>query len=223
MNPPIGQILKRVGYSLKLHFFDLDRTLCVKNVSFAFCFYLIKQGIVPVSSLIKTVPLYFQRPPLEKIHRVVFRHVLEGLFFSDLRDLAETFLDKELEKLLCPKVFPLAEQAKKNGEKIFLLSSSPHYLVEKIARRFCFDLCAGTEYGVDKEGRICEIKSLITGLEKREIASRWAEIENATVKTAAYSDSQDDLPLLEWADTAILVRPSRSFRKIARSQNWTII
>ncbi len=170
--------------------------------------------------MLKTIPLFFKRPSLEQIHREVFTHVLKGLRLSELDSAATQFLKREIPNLLCPTIFSYVENAKKNREKIFLLSSSPLYLVEKIAREFSFDRCAGTEYGIDKEGRICEITSLITGIEKREIARRWAE-NGAT--SVAYSDSQDDLALLEWADKAILIRPSRSFRKIAQFRNWTLI
>jgi phosphoserine phosphatase len=169
----------------------------------------------------KIIPLYIQRPPLERMHRKVFHHVLKGLLFSDLDDSAAKFLSKAMHNLLCPRIFSHVESAKKKGEKVFLLSSSPLYLVEKIAREFSFDGWAGTEYGIDKEGRICEIASLITGFEKREIASRWKGVEGK-IETIAYSDSSQDLPLLEWADRVILIRPSRRLRKIARARNWTL-
>jgi phosphoserine phosphatase len=161
------------------------------------------------------------------MHREVFHSVLKGLLFSDLNNSAARFLQGAMSRLLCSRMFAQVEEAKKRGEKVFLLSSSPLYLVEKIAREFSFDGWAGTEYAVDKEGKICEIASLITGFEKREIASRWKEGEEklslVKIETAVYSDSSQDLPLLEWADHVILVRPSRTLRKIAQARNWRIV
>jgi phosphoserine phosphatase len=38
----------------------------------------------------------------------------------------------------------------------------------------------------------------------------------------AYADSESDIPLLEFADKAVVVNPSETMKKIAESKGWEI-
>jgi phosphoserine phosphatase len=61
---------------------------------------------------------------------------------------------------------------------------------------------------------------LITGPEKKEIANQWVEDASSAV---AYSDSFDDVSLLEWAGLPIAVRPDRKLKEHALRFKWGIL
>ena len=208
--------------------FDLDKTLLRKNSSFSFYVYLLKQRLVPVTSLYHALLLFlrFSRGELSlaNLHREVFQRILKGLYLRDLEEAAHRFLSLSLNRLLREDIFQLCQEAKQRGSVVCLLSSSPTFLVQKVAHLLSFDLAAGTQYAIDKEGRLCDIASLITGPEKREFAKQWVEARGAFAENAiAYADSCDDLPLLEWVGVAIAVSPDKALRQVAEFKNWKII
>ncbi len=54
--------------------------------------------------------------------------------------------------------------------------------------------------------------------------NKWLANKNTTYATTfAYSDSHNDLPLLEWADTAICVSPDDKLTQIAIEKNWQFV
>lgn len=209
---------------MRANLFDLDRTLIRKNLSFSFYFYLLKEGIVSKATLLRTIPLYFQHRfgflDLKGIHHRVFDSILKGQLLQTLEAAADRFVEPFVRQMLHPKLFSELLSAKERGEAVFLLSSSAEFLVGRVAKLFGFDRFVGTQYSVDKEGRLCDISTLITGSTKLAIAKLWTEEQCYTL---AYSDSSDDLPLLQWADQAIAVCPDRLLRSQALKQGWMIV
>ncbi|MES2273013.1 MAG: HAD-IB family phosphatase [Chlamydiota bacterium] len=202
--------------------FDLDRTLVKKNCSFSFYFFLLRRRLIPFKSLLKVVPIFFsylaERLSLTQLHHRVFAAVLRGKPRSLFIQSVKPFLDENLEKWLNPAVFSRFCEAKKRGDRTFLLSSSPDFIVGAIAERLGFDLWKGTEYAVDKEERLCQISTLVNGITKLMLAKTLGQ-----KKTIAYSDSEDDLPLLEWAEVAIVVQPGARLRRYANLRHWEIL
>jgi phosphoserine phosphatase len=58
------------------------------------------------------------------------------------------------------------------------------------------------------------------GQKKKELANQWIKEPSTAV---AYSDSFDDLCLLEWVGHPIAVRPDRKLKKHALRCQWDII
>jgi HAD superfamily hydrolase (TIGR01490 family) len=205
-----------------LSIFDLDRTLVSKNTSFSFYFFLIRKGLLPLSTLFRAIPLFFlfqkKKVSLRELHKNVFSAFLKGKKKALFTAAAPLFLKRFLARRLNRAVFDRFEQSKKRGERTCLLSSSPDFLVAPIAQQLGFDLWCGTEYAVDKEERLCEISSLIEGRSKLDYAMSFL-----SKRITAYSDSEDDLPLLEWADEAIVVNPNRFLRKWALKKKWEVL
>ena len=113
---------------------------------------------------------------------------------------------------------PFLDRAR--DSRIILLSNSPQFLVGRIAHRLRIEEWRGSEYLVDKEKNFCDISSLMDGPEKlRLIKALQVRPEEAS----AYSDSDDDLPLLEWVGNPFAVKPNRRLRKAATLRGWPII
>lgn len=202
--------------------FDLDRTLVRRNASFSFYFYLLRQKILPSATLLKIIPLYIQRCfntlSLRDLHIRVFQIILQGRSLSLFTEAVSPFLDKFLNSFINKIVFNRFLEAKEKGHHTLLLSSSPGFLVKPIAERLGFDRAQGTEYAIDKEGRLCEISFLIEGTAKLQFAKQFPQEQ-----TIAYTDSEDDLPLLEWANLSIVVNPNRRLKILAEKKKWEIL
>lgn len=206
----------------KLEIFDLDRTLVKKTTAFCFYFHLLKKRIMKRRTLLRAVLLYFRARfgnlSIKELHRKVFLHILQGHKLSLFVEEAKLFLDLFLPRNLNPLIHLRFLKAKEEGCMTYLLSSSPDFLVREIASRMGFDFWKGTEYAVDKDGHLCEISSLIEGHAKLQAAKKIPCGE-----ATAYSDSMDDLPLLEWAKHAVVVQASRNLKRLAREKKWEVL
>jgi len=110
-----------------------------------------------------------------------------------------------------------------NGDLIVILSGALQPFLEIFVQRL--DIRAdviGTSLFYDKKGTCTgKIGKLNRGIEKVNRLKLWISENNAEGKTVwAYADSESDIPLLEFADKAIVVRPSNALKKIAELRGW---
>jgi len=158
---------------------------------------------------------------LAELHHRVFDVFLKNRPQSLFIDAVDSFLDAHLSEMIDPG---LASLLRSLSSQVLLLSSSPDFLVGPIARRLSIENWRGTEYAVDKERLFCKISSLIEGREKLRLARDFAQYRVISPdKISAYSDSDDDLPLLEWVGFPFAVRPNKNLLRTALKRGWKVM
>ncbi|MBS3904099.1 MAG: HAD-IB family hydrolase [Simkania sp.] len=218
----------RSEYSKRVHFFDLDRTIIEQNTSVAFCRYLCDRGILPRVALIQSFLIGWRakvmRHTLDEMHAVLFKRVLKGVRLSDLENAVDDFLRCFLWASIYPPVFSILRRQQHLGAVVVIMSSSPTFLVQKIADQFGVDLWMGTEYEVDVHGRLIGIKQFLDGSKKAQgLQGLSKEYGWRLEETKAYSDSYHDLPFLLTAGNAAAVNPDHRLRLLARQRRWEIL
>ena len=125
-----------------------------------------------------------------------------------------------------PHVRPAAQdnirehQAK--GDRCLVISASTAFLVKPIANRLGIDDAIGVEIELDNgiitgrpDGVISYQEGKITRLQE------WLEREQeALADSWFYSDSRNDLPLLELVCNPVAVSADPHLRAVARERNW---
>ena len=114
--------------------------------------------------------------------------------------------------------------AKDRGDEIWILSSSPNFLVWRISQKLNAEKMLATSYTVNADGVFSGITQIVDG------TAKWHDLEQFINKNGlsldqvtAYSDSILDLPILEKVGVAIAVYPDKKLKKIARRNSWKII
>ncbi len=212
----------------KLTVFDLDRTIVADNCSMAFCRYLVAQKILPYSSLLYSFYFYikhvFLGMSLSDLHSQVFERCLRGKSLDHLNVHIDPFLKEYLFSKLYPPAIAKLRLAQHLGHYTLILSSSPSFLVGKIAQFLGVNEWRATEYAIDKERNLCHIASMMQGEEKascvKEIADQFAIARD---KITAFSDSFLDLPLLLSVGTPVAVNPDRKLRRFSELNQWAIL
>lgn len=211
-----------------IHVFDLDRTLIVSNCSVSFCKYLVSRKIV-ASSLLAHCAIYYFRHiflnmSLSDLHAHVFDCFLKGRSLASLEQEVDGFIRSHLERALYMPALCELKRAQHLGYYTLILSSSPNFLVKKIAQFLGVANCRGTEYGIDKDQKLCDIASIMQGEEKAHCVLKIAdELGVLPSEITAYSDSMWDLPLLLASGTPIAVHPDRKLRAYSLKAKWKII
>lgn len=107
---------------------------------------------------------------------------------------------------------------KANGFEPMILSNSPQFLVEPIAKLAGIEKVYASHYKCDSQGKLCGIGPMMDGAKKAAVIQSLPSSQ-----TVAFSDSHLDRQFLEAAHFAVAVNPKPTLKKIARQQGWEIL
>lgn len=212
----------------KLHVFDLDRTLLVNNCSFAFGAFLAQMGLFSfrqkISALMGKLRLKFFINTPKEIHERLFTKLFRGRVTSEITSLIPSFVEEFLKKGLRKSLLQELQSALERKETVLLLSNSPSFLVSAIAKHLGIIYWRATEYAEDCKKRFDQIIYMMDGEAKAAFLTVFAQEKGfAQREIIAYSDSIDDLPLLEKAGQKIAVAPDKQLRHLAENRGWSIL
>lgn len=223
----VATILKDSNVNLII--FDLDNTLIAGDSDHAWGEFLISKELVdPIEHAQKNDYFYLQyQQQTLNIHEYQ-SFVLAPLIKLDHQTkqaLHNEFMQTVIADLRLEKSDKLIKKHTDAGDKLIIITATNSFIAAPIGRWLGIDIVIATEPEIvdgqftgQLSGTPCFQEGKITRL------NQWlaTQEQNATEITF-YSDSINDLPLLEHADHPIAVDPDDSLRTHAISQNWPVI
>lgn len=204
---------------------DVDGTLTHSNVSFAFGRFLYRQGEISLLQALMPAVFYAAHAlgflSTERLHQMIFRRLFRGRQKAQIDRAVDVFFDRHGQQLLRDSIKEETALLQQRGVRCALLSSSPDFLVEKIARMVAIQEWTATTYTVDGRGGFSSVGRVVTGEVKAQIVEDIKRRDGLSI--LALTDSILDLPLLEAADQVVVVCPDRALQKIARQRGWRVI
>lgn len=208
--------------------FDLDRTLIRGSSLSLYGRELVRQGLVPRSTVARhaLLELAFQR---RGVGAARIDHLVSTLLDASTGRPAERLfaVARGMGAALAAEVHPTArfllQRHLDAGDFCIVLSASPHELVEAVTAALGAHRAVGTRIdSVDGvltgrlDGPFCYGRGKLEALER--------EIGRVDLTTAtAYADSGSDLPLLERCGTAVAVNPDAELRRWAARERWPVV
>ncbi len=167
-----------------------------------------------------------------RVNKVDYRVVLLKSFFYQMKgknmDEMHTFFESIANTGRQSINYDLVSRITKhleNGDRVIILSGALQPFLEEFIRQLDMRADAiGTSLLYDERG-ICtgEIGRINHGVDKVNRLKLWIKENDASGESIwAYADSESDIPLLEFADKAVVVQPSNAMKKIAESKGWEI-
>lgn len=212
-------------------FFDLDRTLIPGSSLFLLARGMYERDLFRVRDLVRFGwgQLMFRwRGEQAKGMDMSRESTLE--FVAGRRQEELVAWGREIaEERILPRVYPdivrVIEGHRESGDLTFLVTAAPVELAETIARALQMTNAIGTVSEVDEEGfytgRLAG--NVMHGTEKAKAVAEVAARHGIPLaECAAYSDSVNDLPLLESVGFPHAVNPEHELRRIALSLGWPI-
>ena len=214
---------------MALALFDLDNTLLDGDSDYLWGCFLVEQGKVDREYyetenqrfydqyLRGSLDIYeflrFQLKPLATHKR------------SQLERWREKFLTEKIDPILLAKARDLVEQHRTRGDDLLIITATNRFITEPIARRYGVSHLLATEPEiVDGEytGQITGTPCFQAG--KVERLQAWLEQHHQDLAGSwFYSDSHNDLPLLELVDHPVAVDPDATLKSHANRLGWPII
>lgn len=214
---------------MSLAIFDLDNTLLGGDSDHAWGDFLVRRGIVD-SELYRTSNDRFYRQYQDgtlDIHAYL-SFALEPLTRYNAAELAALhadFMQNTIAPLRLRKADALLAEHRARGDTLLIITATNAFITRPIGAWLGIDDLLATEpecmegrYTGGIVGTACFREGKVTRLHE------WlAEHPFALEEASFYSDSQNDLPLLELVGNPVAVDPDDTLRDVAAKRGWPII
>ena len=149
----------------------------------------------------------------------------KGLPADELTNLTEAVYEREIESRLWPETVELAREHLRKGHEVWLITAAPVDIAAVIARRLGLTGALGTMLRSEGGKLTGEFDGpVLHGARKAVAAKELAVSLGADLADCwAYSDSRNDIPLLELVGNRIVVNPDTALASHARRNDWPIM
>ncbi|ABK45420.1 HAD-superfamily subfamily IB hydrolase, TIGR01490 [Magnetococcus marinus MC-1] len=215
---------------MTLAIFDLDNTLLGGDSDHLWGTFLAEKGLVSQTEYDRKNDYFFEQykqGTLDMQAYLAFALQFLGRYPRVQLDawLAE-FIECKIAPIMQPKAQALVDKHRQQGHTLMIITATNRFLTTPIAARLGVAHLLATEVEEDAQGgftgRSFDIPCFQQGKVTR--LQRWLE-ENQADLTGSwfYSDSLNDIPLLEMVDNPVAVDPDASLLKVAQQRHWPVI
>lgn len=198
---------------------DVDGTLTTQNLSYQFGRFLYQNKLISLPEALLAGVIYglhtFGLCSVSWLHRSLFALLFKGKSGGVIEEAADRFLAASLPALFREAVVQEVKARQRHGAIVGLFSSSPDFLVRRVAQAVGAQEWFATQYQLDSKGQFSRIGRIVSGKEKADYVRQMG-----LQFLVAMSDSFLDVPLLLEADEAIVVCPDRRLARLARLKGW---
>lgn len=214
---------------MALAIFDLDNTLLGGDSDFLWGRYLCENGIVDEDAYRRANEHYYQQYLEGSLDIFEFlSFVFKPLASHDMATLEAwraAYLEQKIKPIMLPAAEALVEKHRAQGDTLLIITATNSFLTAPIAKMLGIDhLIATDPEMVDGRftGRVAGKPSFQHG--KVERLKKWLASRDEDLKDSVfYSDSHNDLPLLELVDTPVAVDPDPKLQTVAKQRGWKIL
>ena len=212
-------------------FFDLDKTLIPGSSLFLLARGLYKRDMFRVRDILRFGwgQMAFRLRGEAKRGMDMSRESTLDFVVGRKQEELLAWGDEIAKEQILPRVYEdivrVINQHRKKGDLTFLITEAPIELANTIAQALSMTGAVGTVSEVDEDGNYTGrlVGAVTHGPEKAKAAAEIAERHGVELaNAAAYSDSINDLPLLESVGHPHAVNPERELRRLALNRGWPI-
>ena len=218
---------------MNLCLFDLDDTLIPLDSDHAWGEFVIRLGWVEEATFRRRNDAFYAQYKAGRLDI----HAYVAFATEPLRERGPAaaaaahaqFMREVIEPALRPQALTLVREHQARGDRIALVTATNDFVTGPIARAFGIDALIAVRLeqgpGGTITGRIAGTPSYREGKVVRvsqwlaEGGLDWGDFERISV----YSDSPNDLPLLERATDPVATNPTPALETVARERGWRIL
>ncbi|NLQ18128.1 HAD family hydrolase [Marinomonas sp. M1K-6] len=211
---------------MTLAIFDLDGTLLNGDSDYTWGQFLVEKGLVD-TQVYKAANdkffLQYQSGTLDIYEYLAFSLApLSQFSNAELADLHHTFMQEKIQPMMQAKANALVKHHKDQGHFLLMITATNQFVTGPIADALGMDhIIAPVPEIIDQHytGKIVGIPSFQAGKVTR--LNEWlAETGHSMQDSYFYSDSRNDLPLLELVTHPIAVDADETLTRIAKDRGW---
>ena len=214
---------------MALALFDLDNTLLGGDSDYLWGRFLVEQGLVDGERYEQENARFYAQYHAGTLDiREFLRFALQPLASHDLATLhawRAQYLKDKIAPILLPAAQDLVEKHRAQGDTLLIITATNRFVTEPIAAMYGIEHLLATDpemvagrYTGEISGVPCYREGKVQRLEMW-LADQGMEMGESWF----YSDSHNDLPLLECVTHPVAVDPDETLRQEAESKGWPVI
>jgi HAD superfamily hydrolase (TIGR01490 family) len=218
---------------MKLALFDLDGTLIARDSDHAFGEFLVELGWADGEAFKRDNDFFYQQylaGTLDIDAYVDFAtRPWRDRNDAEQRSIVARFMREVMQQAIGEAARALVRAHLDAGDRVAIATSTNEFITRPIADAFGVSTLIATQLERDASGRINGrirgTPALREGKVRR--VEQWLQAEGLRIAdfdaSVFYSDSLNDLPLLERVSEPVATNPSAALEAIARARGWRIL
>lgn len=213
---------------MSLAIFDLDNTLLGGDSDYLWGRFLVEEGIVDSVIYERENERFYHEYEAGTLDIYEYqRFALAPLVGRDpdtLRSWHRRFMETKIRPIILPAGRELLREHRRRGDYLLIITATNRFVTGPIAEELEVDelLATEPEFRDGYTGEVVGIPTFREGKVRR--LEQWLEKTGFNLAGSTfYSDSHNDLPLLEMVERSVAVDPDETLDTHARAKGWDII
>lgn len=218
---------------MRLALFDLDGTLLPGDSDHAFGEYLVHLGWADAGEFARRNDVYYADYQAGRLDIHDYIDFITAPWrerpLPEAAAASRCFIDSIVRPMLRPAALELIERHRAAGDRLAIVTATNDFVTRPIADLLGVPDLIATELERDAQGRatgaIRGVPSFREGKVTR--VEQWLAVEGTTLggceRSVFYSDSTNDLPLLERVHDPVATNPGPALEKLARERGWPVL
>jgi HAD superfamily hydrolase (TIGR01490 family) len=218
---------------MNLCLFDLDHTLLPLDSDHEFGEFLIRQGLAdPVEYRRRNDVFYTQycEGTLVLGDYIQFTtSIWRQLDHVGQQGLQQAFMEEVIRPAMQPQALELVEKHRAQGDLLAIVTATNEFVTRPIADAFKVADLIAVKLVKDDQGRVTGDIDGVPSFREGKITrvEQWLADQGRQLsdfdRVSFYSDSPNDLPLLECANDPVATNPSSALEAVALARGWRIL
>ena len=148
---------------------------------------------------------------------------------ADIAAASQTFMGQWVQPLLTDVARALVAQHVQAGDHVVVVTATNEFVTRPIAQAFGVQELIATELARDASGRVTGAIRGVPSFREGKITRvhAWLQAQgvdwSSVTRSTFYSDSTNDLPLLEHVSHPVVTNPSPALERIALERGWPLL
>ena len=218
---------------MNLALFDLDHTLIPTDSDHEWGRFLIRRGVVDEAEYQRKNDQFYADYKAGTLDIHAFLRFALAPLAAHPRDTLAQWHAEFMHDVILPKITPqakaLVDQHLDAGDLCCVVTATNSFVTRPIAHALRIDELIATELERDNAGRVTGRIRGVPALREGKITrvQAWLNARGQRLEDFAeitfYSDSTNDLPLLELASRPVATNPGPALEAIARDRGWPVL
>lgn len=218
---------------MNLALFDLDGTLIPKDSDHAFGEFVITLGWADAAEFRRRNDAFYEDYLAGRLDIDAYVDFAtspwRGRSEAELQRATERFLEIVVRPMLHPQALALVQRHQQAGDLVAVVTATNDFVTRPIARLFGVDELIATTLARDAQGRVTGRIAGVPSFREGKITrvQAWLATRGQALagfeRSFFYSDSTNDLPLLEHVSDPVATNPGTGLERIAQQRGWPVL
>ena len=218
---------------MNLALFDLDGTLLAIDSDHAFGEFMVRIGWVDGESFRRTNDAFYAQYQAEQLDVAAYIRFATSAWrersAQEQADASRRFIDEVIRPAVHDNARALLRRHAEAGDRVAIVTATNEFVTRPIATLFGVDELVATELQRDAQGRVTgELQGVPSYREGKVTRVRqWLAQQGLRCqdfeRISFYSDSTNDLALLEQVSHPVATNPAPALERIAAARGWPIL